>query len=482
MAWAQFDRLQRAVLESDLDALPTFRRWVLSLARLAVQTATEFRRDRGFERAATLSFVSILSLIPLAILFFSFTNLVGVSNEIVAYAKSHLFPLAAPDFTEQLSVWIDEYLVQQQAFKDSFASVMGLAAVVALVPAALGVFVTAEKAFQRIWNHRGSRTFVQRFATFWIVLTTSPFILIASTWLLEYFQKDGGWIDRMTLAHGYGYLDVTNGLLTVGVRLLYGVLVPVFVAYVAFTLLYIYLPAASVRLRSACVGGFVAAVAWEVVRRSFFLYVERTDSLYADLATIPLALVWLYVNWLIVLVGCEVTYVHQGGLRPRGEAEERWSSSPLAAGFAYLEVVGRAFSRGEAVPSFDRVVETTGLGRTELDAAAGALVRDGILVPIAAGESRYGLACALETISLDRVKRALCRDDAALRSALCPASGVEASAEGDLAPSRMVLERAADAFSDVLSTRTLADVVSTDASTAVAPASEPGISREKRGA
>ena len=130
----------------------------------------------------------------------------------------------------------------------------------------------------------------------------------------------------------------------------------VLAASVAFTFLYVVMPHRRVRTRSAFVGALVASVLWYVallVHARFQVGVARYNALYAGFAAIPLFLVWVFVSWLVVLLGAHVASTHED------EAEVRWrvrGTQPSEAlrewaALRMLVDIGRAFLAGEHPPT-----------------------------------------------------------------------------------------------------------------------------------
>lgn len=341
---------------------------LLAAGRFAYLALREFRRDYCLERSATLAFATVVSLIPLAVLFLSFAVQLGAGDRVLEYAKEKILPLAAPDFQETLSVWLEEN-ISKDAFAKGLVGLVGLVALAGLLLSALGIFVTAERNFNRIWKVRGTRTYVQKLAIFWVILTTSPFILTASASVEQLLLPAGGALEA--IAQRWFFL-----------RALYSAVVPVSIGFLGFLLLYVFLPSAKVRFRSAALGGVVAAILWLASTKTFYVYVARTSSIYGSLAIFPLFLLWLYLNWAITLLGCEIAYVHQNfasladGVRPG--APGRPPPASLAA-LAFLERVCAAFSAGGRPPKAAEIAKDLGLPIPLVEEAARTLSERGVV-------------------------------------------------------------------------------------------------------
>ncbi len=508
--------LRKALVEP-AESSSGVKKWALGVCRVLYFTVQRLGHDRCLERAATLSFVTILSLIPLSILFFSFAELLW-GEQIKEVVINYLVTFAAPDFKEQIKSWLEK--ISTQAFQ-GVSNLVNLLATVSLLPAAVAILTTAERSFNYIWKVTSRRTHVQRFATFWIILTTSPFLLIASTWVMDLLVPKGGWVDRyvgvtaevttetvvdpeiVSENSSSASVDSTaqrpsappvtaseekatapagtatesasaaqpeqitffGRLLRALLRFIYRFVVPVSIGFIAFTVLYIFLPSASVRLTSAVLGGFVACALWEIVKRSFFLYFERTNTLYGQLAIVPLFLIWLYVNWLIVLIGCEITYVHQHlqDVVNKSRLSEQSAPPSFLVGLALLEGLARHFERGEQAPRLAELRCAAPFGVEALHDVAERLVSAGVLERSAADDTRYVLALAPQHLCLERILDELSTPGELGRwhtegQPLELAAGSEGAPPAPLALS--LLQRAGTAYRDVLSGLSVADLAS----------------------
>lgn len=374
--------------------------------RLVYLTVGQFRRDHGFERAASLTFASIISLIPLVVLFFGFAESLGGGGKVVDFVLDKVIPQVAPENEEYVREWLDG--ISRDIFHAGPAGFVNLAAVVGLLLVALGIFVTAERVFNRIWKVPGRRSWLQKVTAFWVILTTSPFMIIASIWIGDLLVPDGGRIQVLT--ESYWIFDA-----------LYRFLVPATIGFLAFTLVFVFLPATRVRVTSAALGGLTTAILWQVASRwGYGLYLERVGevtSYYKELAKVPLFLIWIYITWIVILLGGEVSYVHQNlallsRLRRRDEGATRFSRAVL--GLYLLARIVRAFSTAEPLPSVDAVAGEIGARGEAVDDVARALVANDTLIADAAGGGIYTLACDPSRVPLGAIV-------ALLRDADCPA-------------------------------------------------------------
>lgn len=360
-------------------------------------TVKKFNSDLCLEQSASLAYITIISLIPLSVLLFSISGVLGIGKEIIHYVENTIFPFIAPEFHEQLSNWLELY-ISPTAFQGLTTGIINLIAVFSLVLAATAIFVMAERVFNHIWNTKEKRNYFQKVVAFWVVLTTSPLLILISAWLVNYLNPAGGIFDQ--ILHEFWVL-----------QLLYTKLVPLFISFVAFSLLYLIIPSASVRIKSAAFGGFIAALLWEFSKNTFYLYINRAEivtSFYKSLATIPLFLIWIYLTWFLILLGAEFAYVLQHNkmllhLNKYNNKEKIYSDPFL--GIMLLLNIHKSFVNGKETPGLDDIAEKMGCNPLSLNNVADILVEKGYLIPSSDRANKYFLTKSPDNILIEKVIR-----------------------------------------------------------------------------
>jgi len=265
-----------AKFQFDLDALK----------RLARFAATRSREDRIPQVAGSLTFTTVLSLVPLATvafaLFTAFPIFASFQQSLQAFLADHLMPA-------QINSQIFRYL-NQFAAKAKGLTTMGL---IILAFTAVMTMMTVEAAFNGIWRVRKSRPFAQRILVYWAVLTLGPLLIGISLSMSSFL------FTHSFLKHSPP--PIFEWALTGGAILPLTVL--------AFSLLYMYVPNCRVEWRDALVGGLCAAIAFELAKRGFGSYVRRIPTytaVYGAFATLPIFLLWIYLCWVITLLGAMI--------------------------------------------------------------------------------------------------------------------------------------------------------------------------------
>ena len=161
--------------------------------------------------------------------------------------------------------------------------------------AALALLATIEKSFNNIWHVATGRNFLHRIISYWALLTLGPLILGTGIYLITRYSKIVN-IQETVLSH------IAPEILSY------------FVATVAFFLLYFVMPNTKVSFKAAIWGAAVAALVWMAAKGIFGYCVKELElyrTVYGVMALIPMTVVWIYITWLTVLFGLQLTYTTQ---------------------------------------------------------------------------------------------------------------------------------------------------------------------------
>ena len=361
--------------------------------QIVVLSIEEARRALIFERAANLAFVTLMSLIPLAVLFVGFAGLFGGGERLIDWVQDRVFPWVAPEFHGELETWMDQN-ISKSAFRAGPTGVVNVAAIGALLVAALGLMTTSERYFNVIWRSSSRRSYLQRALVFWVLLTISPLAIALSITMSDIVMPKGGFVDRVVTS--FEIVEVV--LSSLG---------SIAVSAIALSMLVNFLPSTRVGIRSAILGGTTAAVLWTASKYGFVLYVARsaeTRSFYGQLASVPLFLFWIYLSWLAVLIGGVVAYVFQHRerlLRQRLMVEDVRRHSSFTLGIRLLVSVTESFRRGEEPPPIGTLADRFECREDRLQRVARNLVEQDVLVADADDPTVYRPARAPERIELD---------------------------------------------------------------------------------
>ncbi|MEO7032067.1 MAG: YihY family inner membrane protein, partial [Herbaspirillum sp.] len=233
--------------------------------------------------AGSLTFTVVLAIVPvLTIAFAIFTAFPLFSTfreSLDAYFIRNLMPAG-------VSNSIFDYL-NQFAAKSARLSAIGS---VALMITAVAMMSTIDRVFNRIWRVKAKRPFLQRIVVYWAIITLGPLLIGVSFTVTGYlFDATDGVVSHIPLI-GAAFYTLLSVLLSTG----------------AFTLLYVVVPNRLVDWRDAVWGGLLAGVAFELAKRLFAFYITQFPTytvVYGAVAAVPIFLIWIYLFWMITLLG-----------------------------------------------------------------------------------------------------------------------------------------------------------------------------------
>ena len=319
--------------------------------------ARRLREERLPQVAGSLTFTTTLALVPLLTIvlaiFTMFPAFGQVRETIDAWFVQNLMPRA-------IASTISGNLTQ---FADKAKGLSALGAVALLFTTAATMSLI-ERVFNQIWSVRQPRPWAQRLLVYWALLSLGPLLF------------------GLSISFTSQLVDVTGGLERDATLLgtLFFTLASVAVTTAGYTLLYVVVPNRRVAWRDAFWGALAAAIAFEVAKRGFGLFIRQFPTyaiIYGALAALPLFLVWIYVTWMITLVGAVVS-----AALPVVK-HERWWYQPAPGGafvdaMSVLKVLhGSAKLSGNALVTSSTIRDHTRIGYDEMGRLLERMVAEG---------------------------------------------------------------------------------------------------------
>jgi len=256
--------------------------WMETLKTLRLR----FREDRLGVTASSLTFTTLISLVPLVTVmlavFSAFPMFATFQNSVEKYFLQSLVPatIAKPVLSA----------LTQFAAK---ANRLGTAGLVILVLTAIAMMLTFDRTLNAIWRVRTPRPIGQRVLLYWAVVTLGPVLLGASLTLTS-----------LALTASQGLVGTRPG----GFAVLLDLIVFALLA-AGMAALFHYVPNTTVRWTHAFAGGLFVAVGFEIAKRALGWYIRLVPSyamVYGAFASLPIFLVWIYLGWVIVLLGAVI--------------------------------------------------------------------------------------------------------------------------------------------------------------------------------
>jgi membrane protein len=255
---------------------------VVDLGRIVLR---RFYEDRCMQIASSLTFTSLLSIVPIVTVALTMIAAFPVFGELTSALQAFILQNMVPASADVIATYTEQ-------FSDKAARLTAVG-IGFLVVTALMTLLTIDRAFNDIWRVRRPRPIVQRIFVYWTLITIGPILMGASLSLTS-------WLVGQAVGLVRGVPGVAVALLTV---------VPILLTALALTLLYLAMPNRRIAVRDAAIGGLLAAVVFELMKRGFAFYVTAVPTytlVYGALATLPIFLVWIYLSWLVIVFGAVV--------------------------------------------------------------------------------------------------------------------------------------------------------------------------------
>ena len=256
-----------------------------TLEEFVRQVVQRFEQDRCQRVAGALSYTTMLAIVPLTAVMLAVLSLAPGFSAWMTVIQDFIYSNFVPAAGEV----VQKYLTQ-------FAGKAGRLTAVGLLflgVTAIMLMATIEQAFNDIWRVVNTRKLLHRFLAYWALLTLGPILVAVSLTLTS----------KLFTLPFLGRAEVTV------LHDVFDVLLPLVFEFGAVVLLYTVVPNVSVRWRNALAGGLFAAVLLEVAKYLFaaaMKYFTTYQIIYGAIAALPIFLIWIYISWVIVLLGAIV--------------------------------------------------------------------------------------------------------------------------------------------------------------------------------
>ncbi|HUU73772.1 MAG TPA: YihY family inner membrane protein [Burkholderiales bacterium] len=298
------------------------------LANFVSLVYSRFREERCFQLCGSLTFTTLLALVPLVTIALMFMTAFPVFSELSERLREFVLGNLVPHAgSKVISVYVQQF--------SSNAAKLTAAGVSVLVISAIALMLTIDRAFNTIWRVKRPRPLVQRVLIYWSVLTVGPLLMGGSltlwSWLVG-LSRDAMGIPSI-----------------VAIELLK--LVPLGLTALAFGLLYRTVPNRQVSLIDAAIGGVFAAVFFEAMKYGFGQFIANFSSyklVYGAFASVPIFLVWIYASWVVIIFAAVITaglsYWRTGGVKNPGPP-----GSLFVDALETITLLARAHQHGEVL-------------------------------------------------------------------------------------------------------------------------------------
>lgn len=364
----------------------------IHVLRLLSILTNDFLNGRLPLWAMSLVYTTLLSLVPLLAVSFSVLKAFGVRNVIEPFLLNILAPLGPHgiELSNRIVAFVDKMNV----------SVLGFLGLALLLFTVISVIQKIEAAFNAIWRVSNARGFLRRFSDYLSVLVVGPVLVFAALGITASVMSSG-------LMQRLISIESIGGIISVA-----GKLVSYLVICAAFIFIYLVVPNTKVKLSSAAVGGIVGGVLWQTVGFVFGSIIASSSqyaAIYSGFAIVILFMIWLYVSWLILLIGAEISYYYQfpESLSIRKDICATDARLLEWTAISIMFLVAENFYRAKAPWTTNALVARLGLTLKPVEDMVTVLERNRLITETAEDPPGYLPARDLETITLNEIVNAV---------------------------------------------------------------------------
>ncbi|MGB1262044.1 MAG: virulence factor BrkB family protein [Cognaticolwellia sp.] len=261
-------------------------RYVEPILSFLLLFLNNYRNERIHVTAGYLSYVTLMSLVPLIVVMLSVMTAFPIFSEIRELIENFVYQNFVPASGDVVQEHISGFV--------SNASKMSAVAITALFIFAMLLISAIDQCLNKLWRVDEKRRVITSFSMYWMVLTLGPVLVGSSLAMSSYILS-------LVSVGDYDLLGLTNIL----VRAL-----PLLASIAAFFILYMVVPNKVIPAKFAIAGATLAAILFEIAKKLFAIYVTHLPSyqaIYGALSSIPILFLWVYLSWLVVLVGALFT-------------------------------------------------------------------------------------------------------------------------------------------------------------------------------
>ena len=386
-------RIERFLWGSPAEGEASLMRLARMPGRFIYALARDLAEGQLTLRAMGLVYTTLLALVPLLAFSFSVLKGFGVHRQIEPLLYEFLQPLGeqGAEITDQIIGFVENVR----------SGVLGGIGLALLLFTVISMIQKVEDTFNYIWQVQKSRSLARRFSDYLSVILVGPVLMVTAMGLLAT-------ISSSAIMQSIGEIQPFGELLA-----LIGRLAPFSLVVVVFGFVYAFVPNTRVRFGAALVGALLAGATWTFggsLFASIIVGSTRYAAIYSSFAIAIVALIWLYLSWLVLLLGAQVAFYVQYPRRLRlGRNELKVTIAQverLALGI--MQQVARGFRRG-ARPDFRALAQALDHPARSLEAITSRLEEGGLLV--LTEEGTFVPARSPETITLDEVLAAVRGED-----------------------------------------------------------------------
>jgi membrane protein len=357
---------------------PPAKRIAIRMLRVLSLALRGFKEDFCMLRASSLTFYTLLSIVPVAAMAFGIAKGFGFQKVL----EKQLFE----NFPGQGEIIGKVVLFAQSLLETTQGGIIAGIGLVLLFWTVVKVLGNIEASFNSIWGVRRSRSMVRKFSDYLSIMLISPLLVILQSSATVFITTQVSQIAERIALIGF-----FSPLISLSFKLL-----PYVIVWILFTMVYLVMPNTRVKFSSGLTAGVIAGTGYQFFQW-FYISLQvgaaRYNAIYGSFAALPLFLVWLQISWAIVLFGAEISFAKQHAADHEFEADTAQASPGLRKLIA-LEIarlVVHKFVAGESPLTAEAIAAGVNRPHRLTDRVLGELVEGGILNEVRIDETEASI-------------------------------------------------------------------------------------------
>lgn len=372
----------------DVGSLDSLRAFLVKTLRLVYASVREFSEEELPLRATSLVYTTLLSLVPLLALSFSILKGFGVHNQVEPFLFQFLQPLGprSGEITRNIIGFVENVNV----------GVLGSLGLATLIYTVISLIQKIEDSLNHIWKIEKGRSFARRFSDYISIIIIAPILMFTAIGLTASISSNTV-VQKLISIEPFGTVIYAAGKL-----------VPYIFVTITFTFIYILIPNTKVRFGSAVLGGVVAGTLWQTAGWAFASFVASSaqyPAIYSGFAVVILFMIWLYFNWLILLIGAVISFCHQNlkFLTLKREAFNLSNRLKEKLSFLIMYLIGYNYYHNKERWTLGSLVDRLKLPEEPIQNTLKNLEMKGLVLEAGDNPAEYLPAKDIETITLTEI-------------------------------------------------------------------------------
>ncbi|WP_111494712.1 MULTISPECIES: YihY/virulence factor BrkB family protein [Marinobacter] len=369
--------------------------WLYRAGRTVYAVARDVINGQLTLHAMSLVYTTLLSIVPLLALSFSVLKAMDVHQRIQPLLFQFFEPMGPKgiELAQQILDFVDNIKV----------GVLGSVGLALLVYTVISLVQKIERSFNMIWRVPQMRSMAQRFSNYLSVIMVGPLLMVSAIGISAAIFSSTV-VQSLMAVEPLGSVVVFLSRFT-----------PFFLVVIAFTFTYVFMPNTRVRVRYALVGGLLAGIAWQAggfLFASFVAGSAKYAAIYSSFAIGIVLLIWLYLNWLILLIGASVVFYLQNPGSVSKRYRVRFSPElQEQVALVMMWMVCKPFSEGRSAPQQEALEQQMGVPAEVTRRVSDKLIRGGVLNLAGAGGDGLVPAKDLDLITVDEILHVVRADE-----------------------------------------------------------------------